>query len=189
MKVFLIVFLYFFTLIKTNELEFELEIKNIITKECEALSNQSKVLCENTIRKKFESQFHKTQTKTKYRVEAILFSSSGENNQTESTQKNDLFNFAMPINTCKNEDCEFCCLSTNRCGTRKQCENSKYYIKFVNWIFFGLIFTLFLALVIKCFQIDSYPDQQNSEKIENADLNELISMFGIIRNNRKKLIS
>jgi hypothetical protein len=44
-------------------------------------------------------------------------------------------------------------------------------------------------LVIKFYYTDAQPDQMGNEKIDNTDLSELISMFSIIRNNRKKLIT
>lgn len=172
-----------------------------LEKECEKLTNQNSLKCSELVKARmgnsFESNFQvesqntfetNFKTKTKSRVVAVFYDQQG-NETTPTTQKGDLFNLAMPINTCRNEDCEFCCLSTNRCGTKKQCANSKYYIQYVHGIFFSLCFILITALIIKCIRTDSYPDQMNSEKIDNADLNELINMFSIIRNNRKKLIS
>jgi hypothetical protein len=130
----------------------------------------NKVFCEN-----------KSQNKVRYRVQAVY------SNSNQSEPKQEVFSIKMPINTCKPEDCEFCCLSTNKCGTKRQCENSKYYIQYVNYIFFTLIAILILAFIIKWNQIDPYPEQSSFEKIEN--MNDLINMFGIVRNNRKKLIT
>ena len=61
-------------------------------------------------------------SRTKYRVEAVLEESARKNNTKTSS---DLFNLAFPLNNCKAEECDFCCLSNNRCGQKKQCENSK----------------------------------------------------------------
>jgi hypothetical protein len=170
---------------KNNELKSEIEIRKAFLSECEKMNDKNQALCEELMKTKlnFESE-----VKFKSRITAVFY--DPENNKTNTPKpKSDLFNLAMPINTCRNEDCEFCCLSTNRCGTNKQCTNSKYYIKYIHGFFLFLCSILFICLLIKCFQTDSYPDQMNSEKIENNDLNELISMFSIIRNNRKKLIS
>jgi hypothetical protein len=46
---------------------------------------------------------------------------------------------------------------------------------------------LSIAFIIKWIQIDPYPEQNTAEKIEN--MSDLINMFGIVRNNRKKLIT
>jgi hypothetical protein len=155
----------------------------LIKKKCLLLNAEKKKLCEEMIMK--NELLSQSRTKVKFKVEAILY--PNENNNTNHA--NEIFHWKMPINTCKNEDCEFCCLRTNRCGTQEQCENSKYYITYVNYTFLGLIVILTLCLIIKCFQVDSYPDQQREDKIDNNDLKELINMFSIIRNNRKKLIS
>jgi hypothetical protein len=164
-----------------ESLKSQTEVDNIIMKECETFKfSKERLLCENAVKERFG-------IKTKYRVSAV--ETGNQNNQTQSNVKNEIFNFALPINTCKNEDCQFCCLSNNRCGTKRQCENSKQFMKYIHIIFIILCSLLVISLIIKCYQIDSYPDQMNSEKIDNNDLNELISMFGIIRNNRKKLIS
>ena len=159
---------------------FDSEYLAILRKECDTISFENQALCE-----KLRKMEMRTTTKVMSRVEAVIHK---QDNFTDY-EKNDLFNLAMPINTCRNEDCEFCCLSTNRCGTKKQCTNRDNYLKYINGVFIFVCFILIFALMIKCFQIDANPDQMNTEKIDNNDLNELISMFSIIRNNRKKLIS
>ena len=121
--------------------------------------------------------------KVKYRVEAVYYQDANKSDNIKS----EMFSLTMPINKCKKEDCEFCCLSTNRCGTKRQCENSEYFLKYINYFFIGLILLLSFAFIIKWSQIDAYPEQSNCEKIEN--MNDLINMFGIIRHNRKKLIT
>ena len=119
--------------------------------------------------------------KVTYRVSATY-----ANDTQEFTH--DLFSLTtLPINKCKVEDCDFCCLSTNKCGSKKQCENSEYFMFYINSLFYFVMGIIILSFIIKCFQIDSYPEQLNQDKIEN--LNELINMFGIIKNNRTKLIS
>jgi len=35
------------------------------------------------------------------------------------------FKFEAPINKCKPEDCKYCCLKSNKCGKKSQCELSK----------------------------------------------------------------
>ncbi len=156
--------------------EIESEIENVL-KECETLTNENSVIC-----KEMNMKFRNA-AKTKFMVEAEFTS----NDNSTKEHKNDFFNLALPINTCRSEDCEFCCLSTNRCGTKKQCANSKYYIWYVHAIFISLCSVLLLCLIIKCVMTNSYPDQVHEGKIPNENLNELINMFGIIRHNKKKL--
>ncbi len=149
---------------------------------CEKINSElNKGECDSTTFNKLYCEANKA--KVKYRVEAVY---SQDSNKSDNI-KSEMFSFSMPINRCKKEDCEFCCLSTNRCGTIRQCENSEYFMKYINYFFLGLIVILSLAFILKWFQIDGYPEQSNTEKIEN--MNELINMFGIIRHNRKKLIT
>jgi sensor c-di-GMP phosphodiesterase-like protein len=193
------------TLTFENRFYNDAEYRAYLQKECEMFTNENISLCEKFRKLKLESESQlnsqnsiqvkytlTSKTKTKSRITATSYVSNFNNDtstESASNAKNELFNFAMPINTCKSEDCEFCCLSTNRCGTKKQCANSKYYIKYVHGIFFTLCLILFATLIFKCYQVDSFPDQMSNEKIDNTDLSELISMFSIIRNNRKKLIT
>jgi hypothetical protein len=137
---------------------------------------------ETVISKKCEKNEVNCENRVTYRVAATYA------NETLEYTTHDIMSLTtIPINKCKIEDCEFCCLSTNKCGTRKQCENSHYFMTYINAVFYTVVLTLVITFIMKCFQIDSYPEQLNQDKIEN--LNELINMFGIIKNNRKKLIS
>jgi hypothetical protein len=122
------------------------------------------------------------ENKVTYRITAIY------TNETTQQNSHDIFSLtSLPINKCKSEDCEFCCLSTNKCGTKIQCENSHVLKNFFNVLFFVLVGVLVAAFIVKCYHIDSQPEQLKSDKIEN--LNELISLFGLIKNNRKKIIA
>src|SRR4051812_36156462 len=77
-------------------------------KECEGL--YSKILCEKMQKAELGA---KTKTKTKYRVEAVFYSNENyKSTENAGSRKSDLFNLAMPINTCKSQDCVYCCLST-----------------------------------------------------------------------------
>ena len=176
MKFFLtILFCYFFIQTKANS-EADSEYYLFMEKECETATSENFSICEKYKKTKFQSQ-----TKSRVVAEFTTF----ENN----TAQNDLIKFVMPVNTCKKEDCEFCCLSSNKCGTKKQCENSKYYIKFVHGIFITLIIILFTFLIVKCYRTDCYPDQSHQDKVSNKDLQNLISLYSIIRTNRAKLQS
>ena len=139
-----------------------------------------KSLCENL------NRLNKASTRTMYRVQAITMDLNSTN--TKDFGKSEIFNLNPSINTCKNEDCEFCCLSNNRCGTKKQCVNSKYYRKIFYGIFLILTGLLSLVFIIKCFQVDSFPDQDKNDKLKAEELSSLISLYAITRNNRSKFI-
>jgi hypothetical protein len=178
---YLILFIFFVSPSTCNESNVELQ--SIISKECESLTNENKFLCENLIKAQSESK-----SKTKYRVEAHFFSNGSNETSSENSHKYDLFNLHMPINTCKPENCEFCCLSTNRCGSKKQCENRRYFLPFFHIAFIILCVILVSTVAIKCIMVDSEPDQSNDEKIGIGDLQELINLFTLINNNKKKIV-
>ena len=58
----------------------------------------------------------KAETRTKSRVESRV--SVVSHNST-------ILNLVIPLNKCVEKECKHCCLSINRCGTKKQCKNSK----------------------------------------------------------------
>jgi hypothetical protein len=126
----------------------------------------------------------KALNRVKFTVE--IEASKNETKKDSNNNMNDLFRLKVPLNTCIPEECEFCCLTTNKCGTKLQCENGKYHIHIINGIFIGLTTILFICLIIKCIQIDSYPDQKLQDKIKEEDLKHLISIFSIVKLNRKK---
>jgi len=153
----------------------------ILLKKCAEGSIADKALCEN-----LNNLSNKYTSKTMYRVEAVLVDKNSNN--TKTSGKSEIFNLAIPINTCKHEDCEFCCLSNNRCGTLKQCTNSNYYRKYLNGIFIFLIAILTIVFIIKCYQVDSYPDQDRDDKLKAEQLSDMISLYAITRNNRSKFL-
>ena len=106
--------------------------------------------------------------------------------QTNKTKK-EMFKFTSPVNQCKAENCDFCCLSTNRCGTKLQCDNNKKYMFYFHIIFFALAGYFLFVLIIKCYQLDGMPDQTGKEKIDKQDIADLLSVFSIIRRNKKNV--
>ena len=167
---------------ETEKLKFKSNSRNkVLLLKCQEGTITDKALCEN-----LNILANKSKSKTMYRVEAIMVEKDANN--TKKSGKSEIFNIAIPINTCKNEDCEFCCLSNNRCGTKRQCENSLYYRKYLNGFFIFLITLLTTVFIIKCFQVDSYPDQDKDDKLKAEQLSDLISLYGITKNNRSKFI-
>jgi hypothetical protein len=169
---------------KSESLNIKSNSRNqILLKKCMEGAIADKALCEN-----LNNLSNKFTTKTMYRVEAVLVDKNSNSNSTKSNGKSEIFSLAIPINTCKHEDCEFCCLSNNRCGTLKQCTNSDYYRKYFNGIFIFLISILTIVLIIKCYQVDSYPDQDRDDKLKAEQLSDMISLYAITTNNRSKFL-
>ncbi len=167
---------------KSESLNYKSNSRNqILLKKCMEGAIADKALCEN-----LNSLSNKYTTKTMYRVEAVV--EEKNSNNTKSNGKSEIFNLAIPINTCKHEDCEFCCLSNNRCGTLKQCTNSNYYRKYLNGIFITLVSILTIVFIIKCYQVDSYPDQDRDDKLKAEQLSDMISLYTITKNNRNKFL-
>lgn len=119
---------------------------------------------------------HKTKIKVGYNEFKTLSNSSY------------FFNIYSPISKCNNEQCDYCCLDNNHCGTKIQCENTKSSLFIVNTFFIMLCTILLFALIIKCIQNDSYPDQTQGEKLPNKELNELIGVFNILNKQKDKII-
>lgn len=167
---------------KTENMNYKSNTRNqILLKKCIEGSISDKAFCEN-----LNNLSNKSTTKTMYRVEAVMVDKNSNNTKTGS--KSEIFNLAIPINTCKHEDCEFCCLSNNRCGTSKQCINSNYYRKYLNGFFIFLILVLLTVFIIKCFQVDSYPDQEREDKLKAEQLCDMINLYSITKNNKNKFI-
>lgn len=167
---------------KSESLNYKSNSRNqMLLKKCMEGAIADKALCEN-----LNSLSNKFTTKTMYRVEAVIEDKNANNTKTNG--KSEIFNLAIPINTCKNEDCEFCCLSNNRCGTLKQCTNSNYYRKYLNGIFIILVCILTVVFIIKCYQVDSYPDQDRDDKLKAEQLSDMISLYAITRNNKSKFL-
>lgn len=97
-----------------------------------------------------------------------------------------VFSFSTPINKCVEENCEFCCLSLNFCGSKQQCENSNYTMNILKIMFVSVCILLGCFLVYKIYITDPEPEHQDEDKIEEKTLNFLIGMFIHNRENRRK---
>jgi hypothetical protein len=98
-----------------------------------------------------------------------------------------LFSFESPLNKCHAENCEFCCLSLNYCGTKQQCENSYYTMNILKILFMTISSILVLFLIYKIYITDSEPEHQEEDKIDDHTLNLLIGLFIQNRDNRRKI--
>ena len=89
-------------------------------------------------------------------------------------------------NQCLEENCQYCCLSTNVCGSKEQCENSKI-TNLIMKISFGIVSSiLFFFVVYKIYITDAEPENNDDDKIDDKTLNMLIELFKQNRDNKKK---
>ena len=97
------------------------------------------------------------------------------------------YNRYISFNSCKEENCEFCCLGTNKCGSEKQCYNSKTYT-FIFRIFF-IVITLyfFIILCIKWRQAEGYPEHIKVDRIKKEIINDLVYNQNIVLNSKNFL--
>lgn len=90
------------------------------------------------------------------------------------------------INQCHEENCQFCCLATNVCGSQAQCENYKI-TNLIMKISFGVVAAvLFLFMIYKIYITDPEPENNDDDKIDDKTLNMLIELFKQNRDNKKK---
>jgi hypothetical protein len=97
-----------------------------------------------------------------------------------------LFSFSTPLNKCHEENCQYCCLSLNFCGSKEQCENSNHTMNILKIMFFSLCTILISCLIYKIYITDSEPEHQDEDKIDDNTLNLLIGLFIQNRENRRK---
>ena len=93
-----------------------------------SLSEEKENISKSKIKKK--SEFQTLKVKAISQVEAVTEEeeSNVEENSFSTYSRKYLmkfFTFRSPANKCVKENCEFCCLSLNFCGSQEQCENSE----------------------------------------------------------------
>jgi len=97
-----------------------------------------------------------------------------------------LFSLSNPINKCAKENCQYCCLSLNFCGSKQQCENSEKTMNLLKIMFILISVILLTFLIYKIIITDPESEHTESDKIQDGALNLLIGMFIYNRENRKK---
>ena len=97
-----------------------------------------------------------------------------------------LFSFSSPLNKCQADNCEFCCLSLNFCGSKEQCENSNTTMNILRILFVTVCIILISFLIFKIYITDSEPEHGEEDKIDDNTLNLLIGLFIQNRDNRRK---
>lgn len=130
----------------------------------------------------------KLQSKTFSKVEADIEEDKKEKDFTYYSKMyfRKLFSFSSPLNKCKEENCEFCCLSLNFCGSKHQCENSNTTLNILRIMFITVAVILLSFLIYKIYITDSEPEHGEEDKIDDNTLNLLIGLFIQNRDNRRK---
>jgi hypothetical protein len=87
---------------------------------------------------------------------------------------------------CVPENCDYCCLSLNHCGTKEQCESVEYTSNIFKIMFLCVCSILLSFLVYKIYITNPEPEHTDDDKIDERSLNTLIGLFMHNRDNRKK---
>jgi len=139
---------------------------------------------------KKSSELESLKIKAMSRVEAEIEEESHVEEKTFSYYSTKyfkkLFSFSTPLNKCVKENCQYCCLSLNFCGSKQQCENSEKTMNILKIMFITICIILFTFLIYKIWITDPESEHTEADKIQDGALNLLIGMFIYNRENRRK---
>jgi hypothetical protein len=131
-----------------------------------------------------------TTVQAKFRVEAMMEEEMKNEAKSFSYYSKmyfkKLFSFNTPLNKCVAENCQYCCLSLNFCGSKQQCENSYFTMNLFKILFITICIILLSFLCYKIYITDAEPEQQEEDKVNEKTLGLLISLFIHNRENRRK---
>ena len=153
------------------------------------LLNQNLVISSITeIKKKKLNDTTKIKSNTKATLEEVANSQNSNNFVSNSKLYfRKIFALDSHLNQCIVENCEYCCLSLNFCGSKEQCENSKFTQNILKIIFYFVCFILLTFIIYKIYITDSHPKQEDYDKIDDQSLNILIGLFIQNKENRRKM--
>jgi hypothetical protein len=154
------------------------------------LINQDVVFSSSSeIKKKKLNDTTKIRSNTEAILEEVGNSQNSKNNFVSNTKVyfRKIFPLDSSLNQCNIENCEYCCLSLNFCGSKEQCENSKFTQNILKIIFYFVCFILMAFIIYKIYITDSHPKQEDYEKIDDQSLNILIGLFIQNKENRRKM--
>jgi len=97
-----------------------------------------------------------------------------------------LFGFKSTLNKCLEKDCQYCCLNLNFCGSKAQCDNSKFTMKFFKVIFISICIIIAIFFIYKIYITDPENEHGDSDKLDDRTLLNLIQLFIHNRENRRK---
>ena len=109
--------------------------------------------------------------------------------QTNNTKQPLIINYFSLQKHCKYTSCEYCCIDTNKCGSKLVCENAKDILLIVNNVFVFVCIVLTVVFIIKCcFLVDSLPEQIQSQKLNSTELKDVLQIYNILTKTRSKFI-
>ncbi len=152
------------------------------------LNSQENNILNSNLKKSSELNTLKEKEMSKVEAEVqdlLKFEEKGFTYDTKTYFKK-LFSMSTPMSKCSKENCQYCCLSLNFCGSKKQCENSENTMNILKIMFFSISFILLLFLIYKIWITDPESEHTESDKIQDGALNLLIGLFIYNRENRRK---
>lgn len=152
------------------------------------MNSKEKTYINSKLKKSSELDSLKIKEMTKVEVTAEESSKFEEKTLSHFTTSyfKKLFSLSSPINKCLKENCEYCCLSLNFCGSKQQCENSQKTMQFLRCVFLSISIVLLTFLIYKIWITDPESEHTESDKIQEGALTLLIGMFIYNRDNRRK---
>ncbi len=138
-------------------------------------------------------QKHKKYKKHKIEKKELHFRIS-VNNAT-NTSNSLIVDFSQPKNfhhlprkniKCIPEQCQYCCLNENFCGSKSQCELTGFTVKIFRIFFIILSTLMFLIFTYKFYETDSEPEHTKPNRSQERDLQLLVTDFWKERQRRKK---
>jgi hypothetical protein len=140
--------------------------------------------------KSSENETNINKMSMKSRVEAISEESSSLETKSVSYYSKmyfrKLFSFSSPLNKCVEDNCQYCCLSLNLCGSKQQCDNSKTTLAILKILFATVCAILLIFLIYKLYITDTEPEHSEKDKIDDQTLSVLVSLFLQSRDNKRK---
>lgn len=140
------------------------------------------------IRNKSEIESLKTKTISQVDASTVDRSQLEEKNLSNYANKyfKSLFSFSSPINKCVKENCQYCCLSLNFCGSKEQCENTQKTTNIFKIIFMTIATILFIFLLYKIYITDPESEHTDSDRMQDSFLHLMITIFLQSKENSEK---
>lgn len=150
------------------------------------------IITNNHLKSKSQSQINLksaiSKTSPKEEKESITIQHPTPNNSNNSPDLfyRKLFSFTSPMNKCVEQNCQYCCLNLNFCGTKSQCENSQFTLKVFKTLFITICVILAMFYLYKIYITDPEKEHGEEDKLDDKTLLNLIQLFIHNRENRRK---
>jgi len=97
-----------------------------------------------------------------------------------------LFGFKSTLNKCLEKDCQYCCLNLNFCGSKAQCENSKFTLLIFKCLFLFICSILVFFISYKIYLTSPESEHSPSDMTDDRTLLNLVQSFVHSRDSRRK---